>query len=96
MVKAGIFGIFTDRLYFLAKIQTKNYYRCDAGLITNKETLTSYMSLVSLMKKKGRNFQIHYKIFYEATSVLMKFVVLKTLFTTIIHILKVQDNQNGI
>lgn len=65
MVKAGIFGIFTDRLYFLAKIQTKNYYRCDAGLITNKETLTSYMSLVSLMKKKEEIFRFTIKSFMK-------------------------------
>lgn len=65
MVKAGIFGIFTDRLYFLAKIQTKNYYRFDAGLITNKETLTSYMSLVSLIKRKEEIFRFTIKSFMK-------------------------------
>lgn len=67
MVKAGIFGIFTDRLYFLAKIQTKNYYRCDASLITNKETLTSYMSLVSLIKRKEEIFRFTIKSFMKQT-----------------------------
>lgn len=100
MVNAGIFGIFTDRLYFLEKIQT-------IEIITDvmqvwlqikkllKKLLIPYMSLVSLVKRRGAIFRFSRQS-YEASNVLMRFVAINALFSTIIHILKVEDNQNGI
>lgn len=95
MVKAGIFGIFTDRLYFLEKIQTTEIITdvMQVWLQINKllnTLLIPYMSLFSLVKRREAIFRFTRQL-YEARNVLVRFAVGNALFNTIIHILKVQD-----
>lgn len=78
----------------------RNYYRCDAGLVTNKkktlkETLnTLHVSGFSLQRREA--ILRFTRQSYEISNVFMRLVVMNALFSTIIHILKVQDKMVSI